>query len=135
VNILIFAGAGTSVELGVPAMRDMALRLAEHLLERRLVPELVSKFTELLRNAGYDIEDLIEELDHMTSAIDANAKWGNAAAALTGLRVLRQEAEWFVNHVCERVEAESAALLWGGHTGCFSGPSGRYRNYELRPRD
>jgi hypothetical protein len=115
VNILLFAGAGASVELGVPAMRSMVIRLGEHYAERRLSPELLGKLAELVKDPKYDMESLIEELDHMTSAGEAFTQWGagSSTAPVEELRVFRQEAEWFVNHMCERVEAERASLMWG----------------------
>ncbi len=113
-KILIFGGAGTSVELGVPAMRAMVVRLREHFQERQLAPTLVAKLTEFLEDPKYDMEQLLEQLDHMTAATDAYARWGTTPAAnIEGLGVLRQEAEWFVNHVSERVEAAKAVLMWG----------------------
>lgn len=113
-KVLIFAGAGTSVELGVPAMRDMVLRLIEHFEERPVTRALADKLVGFLKDPTYDIERLIEELDHMSAANEAYAHWGTApAATIEGLTLFRQEAEWFVNHVCERVEASSAALMWG----------------------
>jgi len=114
VKILVFAGAGASVELGVPAMRDMVVRLSEHLQERHLAPALARKLKEFLKDSAYDIEQLIEQVDHMTAATGAFAQWGTTPAApLEGLGILRQEAEWFVNHICERIEAATAVQLWG----------------------
>lgn len=113
-KILVFTGAGASVELGVPAMRDMAVRLNEHLQERHLAPGLAAKLTEFLKDPKYDMEQLIEQLDNMTAATPAFAQWGaTSTASPEGLRVLRQEAEWFVNHICERVEAAAAVHMWG----------------------
>lgn len=121
-KILVFAGAGASVELGVPAMRDMVVRLSEHLQERHLAPALATKLTEFLKNPGYDIEQLIEQLDHMTAATGAFAQWGTTPAApLEGLSILRQEAEWFVNHVCERIEATNAVHMWGPTLDALTG--------------
>ena len=59
-KILVFAGAGTSVELGVPAMRAMVVRLSEHLKERQLAPALSAKLSEFLQDPVYDMEQLIE---------------------------------------------------------------------------
>ena len=113
-KVLIFGGAGTSVELGVPAMRNMVERLSEYFKERQLTPALADKLTELLKDPNYDLEHLIEQLDHMTAATDAYAQWNSTAVApIKGLGIFRQEAEWFVNHICERVEAADAVLMWG----------------------
>lgn len=121
-KILVFAGAGTSVELGVPAMRGMVVRLSEHFQECQLAPVLASKLTEFLKDPNYDMEQLIEQLDHMTAATDAFARWGTPpAATIQGLGVFRQEAEWFVNHVCERVEAANAVLMWGAALDALAG--------------
>lgn len=113
-RILIFGGAGTSVELGIPAMRGMVVGLREYIEERHIAPALAAKLATLLQDPTYDMEHLIEQLDHISAAADAYAEWGpTPAMALEGLRVFRQEAEWFVNHVCERVQATDATLMWG----------------------
>jgi hypothetical protein len=122
VKVLVFGGAGTSVELGVPAMRGMVVRLSEYFEERQLAPALAAKLTEFLKDPNYDMEQLIEQLDHMTAATDAYARWGTTPiAAIEGLGVFRQEAEWFVNHICERVEAANAVLMWGATLDALTG--------------
>ena len=80
------------------------------------------------------MEQLIQQLDHMTLANDAFAHWGTASPTdPEGLSVFRQEAEWFVNHICERVEAASAVLMWGAALSPQPPPN-RHRHDELRPR-
>ena len=50
----------------------------------------------------------------MAAGTDAYARWGTTPIAdIEGLGIFRQEAEWFVNHVCERVEAVNSVLMWG----------------------
>ncbi|MGI8732831.1 MAG: SIR2 family protein [Pyrinomonadaceae bacterium] len=121
-KVLIFGGAGTSVELGVPAMRDMVVRLNEYFAERKLAPTPADKLTEFLKDPSYDMEQLIEELDHMTAANSAYAHWGTTpTAVIEGLSVFRQEAEWFVNHMCERVDASHANLMWGATLDALAG--------------
>jgi hypothetical protein len=103
-------------------MRDMVVRLSEHLQERHLAPALAAKLIEFLKDPQYDIEQLIEQLDHMTAATGAFAQWGTTpTASLDGLSVLRQEAEWFVNHVCERIEAGNAVHMWGPTLDALTG--------------
>lgn len=121
-RILVFSGAGTSVELGVPAMRDMVVRLNEYFKERQLTPALADKLTEFLKDPSYDMEQLIEQLDQMTAGTDAFTRWGTTLIApIEGFGVFRQEAEWFVNHVCERVEAGNANLMWGASLEALAG--------------
>ncbi len=121
-KILIFAGAGTSVELGVPAMRGMVVRLSEYFQERQLAPALAAKLTEFLKDRSYDMEELIEQLDQMTAATNAYTRWGTTpTVAIEGLGVFRQEAEWFVHHICERTEASNAVLMWGAALDALAG--------------
>ena len=42
-KILLFAGAGTSVELGVPAMVGLAERFLEHCRQWKVQPALVER--------------------------------------------------------------------------------------------
>ncbi len=102
-------------------MRAMVVGLREHFEERQLAPALTAKLAEFLKDPKYDMEQLIEQLDHMTLANDAFAHWGTASPTHPeGLSVFRQEAEWFVNHICERVEAASAVLMWGAALDALS---------------
>lgn len=64
-KVLLFAGAGTSVELGVPAMAGLATDFRGHCRQYDVQAELVEP---ILLNAGMDIEILIETLDQLCGA-------------------------------------------------------------------
>jgi hypothetical protein len=114
-KVLLIAGAGTSVELGVPGMREMAEELQRHLGEHSLDPNVLSQLAHQLEDTGYDLESLIEELDIVTRAVAAGKKWGTTTPdpMTQGMRSMLEEAEWLVSHLCERVDRKRATLLWG----------------------
>jgi hypothetical protein len=113
-KLLLFAGAGTSAELNVPTMRGMVTEFRDHLKDSGRSPELIQRMDERLRVDRYDIENLIEELDHLAQGSSIAPYWGAPADdRLSGqVGVIRAEAEWFIQHVCERVESARAARLW-----------------------
>lgn len=108
-KILLFAGAGTSVELGVPAMVGMGEEFTSHAAQWGIEPALVQK----LMGESPDIEHLIEALDAITSARASLEAMGEVGASLERADTVRAEVEWFVQHVAERVSATDAALMWG----------------------
>lgn len=128
-KVLLFLGAGASVELGIPAMRAMAHELHIHLANQRLSPTVLERFNAMLSDAEYDIEHLIEVIDGVVRGNEHQKKLGfpvneelaNAAS------VMRQEAEWYVQHVCERLREVEASVLWSAalqraaeHEICFA---------------
>ena len=128
-KVLLFMGAGASVEIGIPAMRAMARELHSHLENQMLSPTVLERFQAMLSDAGYDIEHLIEAVDGIVDGnaqqkklgFSVNEELGNVAC------VMRQEAEWYVQHVCERLREEDARVLWSaalrrtaGHKICFA---------------
>ena len=114
-RLMIFTGAGASVEAGVPSMRSLVEQFRVHLERRASSHPLVARIDERLGDPAYDIEHLIEEIDAVTAAGPSLAALGQVLAPelLAATAVTRAEAEWFVHHVCERVRLESAAALWG----------------------
>lgn len=108
-RLLIFAGAGTSIELGVPAMAGMAIEFIAHCKQWEVEPELVRQ----MMGDTLDIEHLIENLDQICAAREPLEAIGNLAARLDRVDTVRSEVEWFVQHAAERIAARDAHLMWG----------------------
>lgn len=108
-SILLFAGAGTSIELGVPGMVDLAIEFLAHAEQREVEVDLVKKLMDQER----DVEYLIERVDRVCEAIKPVGLAGLDAAALTRAQRIRSELEWFVQHAAERVSGRDAQLMWG----------------------
>ena len=114
-NILLFTGAGASVELGIPAMRGMAEEFHFHLEHVGLKETILQRFSQLLTQSEYDMEGLIESVE--------SVEQGQERQRILGLpfesdiyettRVMKWEAEWFVQHVCERLREQDTRTLWG----------------------
>jgi len=114
-KLLLFAGAGASVELGVPAMRQMTVQLVEYLTQQGFDENALSRLDKRLKSSGYDMESLVDELDSIVEGNRAADKWevGDASdESLEEIETLRQETEWFIQHVCERVRLQRARYLW-----------------------
>ena len=62
-KILVFCGAGASVELGVPDMRAMILGFHFDLVQRRVAASAAARLGELVKDDRFDIESLIEDVD------------------------------------------------------------------------
>lgn len=115
-KVLLFAGAGASVELGVPTMRPMMEQLLRHLENRDIEGKVRDKVRERMADDSYDIEDLIGDVDAIITGEQAERNLGfegEAREAAERVKVLRQEIEWFIHHACERVTQQDASLLWG----------------------
>ena len=108
-KILLFAGAGTSVELGVPSMTGLASEFLEHSHQWGIEPDLVQS---IIGNK-LDVEHLIEELDRICSALPSLESIGHDTTGLDSAKKVRAEVEWFVQHAAERVAARDAQLMWG----------------------
>jgi len=108
-RVLLLVGAGTSVELGVPAMSGLAEEFIEHSKQWEIEPKLVQ---ELLGDTR-DIEHLIERLDQICTARDSLEAIGQNSDILDRADSVRAEVEWFVQHAAERVLPKAAHLLWG----------------------
>lgn len=111
---VVFAGAGVSSELGVPAMRSMAESFLTHLRDTGYSEAVLAPLRRLLETADFDMENVIDDLDSAGRGAVAGARWGLATAPETSeLAALRAEAEWLVSHLCERVDAVQSAAMWG----------------------
>lgn len=108
-KVLLFAGAGTSVELGVPSMSGLATEFMEHCHQWAVEPELVQEII----GEELDVEHLIEDLDRICGAAPALRKIGHEATDLARADTVRAEVEWFVQHAAERVTPKDAQLMWG----------------------
>ncbi len=111
---LLFIGAGTSAELGVPAMRVMAEQFIDHLQDIDLDPVIVDKVKRLIANVGNDMEHAIDVIDKVENGLLARRALGEtvAEAEIIPYRTLREEAEWFVHHCCEQIQVTSAIRMW-----------------------
>ncbi len=108
-KILLFAGAGTSVELGVPSMTGLAKAFLVHSRQWGIEPDLVQR----IMGNDLDVEHLIEELDRICVAGPSLKSIGQYTADLKGTEKVRAEVEWFVQHAAERLATEDAQIMWG----------------------
>ncbi len=113
-KLLVFAGAGTSVELGVPAMAGLATEFLQHARQWDVEPELVAR----VMGNELDVEVLIERLDKVCSATEPLKAVVDIGAEIARVDVIRAEVEWFVQHVCERIVPRDAHLMWGSLLKC-----------------
>lgn len=109
-NVLIIAGAGTSVELGVPGMAGLAEEFIDHSRQWDIEPSIVDQ----ILGRTPDIEHLIEELDHICTARGSLQAIGENNLKFERYDKVRAEVEWFIQHAAERVLPREAALMWGG---------------------
>ena len=107
-KILLFAGAGTSVELGVPSMAGLAREFVAHATQWNVDPALVE---QLMGDKG-DLEYLVERVDRICD-VRGEVDVGIDADLIGRAERIRGEVEWFVQHVAERISAEDARLMWG----------------------
>lgn len=107
-RLLMFAGAGTSVELGVPAMEGLAREFLLHASQWDVEPELLTK----MMGETLDVEHLIESLDRICDAQEPLRDLVDTIP-LGRIDKIRSEIEWFVQHAAERIAARDAHLLWG----------------------
>lgn len=115
-KLLVFAGAGTSVELGVPAMAGLATEFLQHARQWNVEPDLVAR----VMGSELDVEVLIERLDKVCSAKEPLGAVVDIGAEIARVDVIRAEVEWFVQHVCERIVPRDARLMWGSLLNCAS---------------
>ena len=114
-RILVFAGAGTSVELGVPGMIGLADDFVEHVRQDNVHPGIVDR----LMGGDRDLERLIEKVDQICDARDSLDSLDVDMSPLgTQMATIRREVEWFVQHVAERITARDAHLMWGPILRC-----------------
>ncbi len=108
-RLLLLAGAGTLIELGVPGMLGIGEEFVEHAKQWDIEPELVPK----LIGESLDVEHLIEALDQVCAAREALRVIGESPIAVDRADKIRAEVEWFVQHTAERVVPSDARLMWG----------------------
>lgn len=108
-RLLVFAGAGTSVELGVPAMEGLATEFLIHAEQWDVEPTLVKQ----MMGQTLDVERLIESLDQLCAAREPLQIFAEAAIQLGRVDTVRSEVEWFVQHAAERIASRDAHLMWG----------------------
>ena len=108
-KVLLFAGAGTSIELGVPGMTGLATDFVEHSRQWTVQPDLVRR----LMGEILDVEHLIEKIDRICDARDPLEAIGEDVLDFDRAYSIRAEVEWFVQHAAERVATSDAAVMWG----------------------
>ncbi len=113
-KLLLFTGAGTSAELGVPAMRSMAEQFKNHLYDIKLPQEILQKVEQFLDVQSNDMEHMIDLIDRVEGGSRARSELGETVIdeEIMPYKVIRQEAEWFVQHSCEQVKANAAVTMW-----------------------
>ncbi len=118
-NLFLFAGAGTSAELGVPVMREMALDLLAHMVNTSNDVNFLGTLRGQIEEASADLELVIEHIDKPCDAGDVLPTFGAAVdpKLVEAAHLTRAEIEWFVQHTCERVQAQAASALWGPFIG------------------
>ena len=114
-KILVFAGAGTSIELGVPGMTGLATDFLRHVRQWNVQPTIVDRLMESDR----DLERLIERVDQICDAHESLSLLG-VDMSQVGPRIvtIRREVEWFVQHAAERIASRDAHLMWGPILRC-----------------
>ena len=108
-RMLIFAGAGTSIELGVPVMEGMAIEFRAHAEQWNVEPDIVIK----LMGDVLDVEHLIESVDKICEARKPLEVLGGQVDSIDRVDIVRSELEWFVQHAAERIVSFDAQLMWG----------------------
>lgn len=114
-KILVFAGAGTSVDLGVPGMRRMLEQFFAHLRDLALPKGVIEAMENIVSHPSRDMEYAIDLVDRVEAGQRAEIELGRQQdqQGLLPYQTIRGEAEWFVQHCCEQLKAASAAQLWG----------------------
>lgn len=108
-KVRLFAGAGTSIELGVPGMAGLASDFVEHSRQWTVQPDLVKR----LMGEILDVECLIEKIDRICDARNPLEAIGEDVLDFDRAYSIRAEVEWFVQHAAERVATSDAAIMWG----------------------
>jgi len=113
-KVLLFAGAGTSVELGIPAMRRMLEEFQLHLNDLRLSHEVIGALSIAVRDETRDMEYVIDLIDKVEAGERAKAELGETTdeTKLLTYRAIRGEAEWYVQHSCEQINVSAAVQAW-----------------------
>lgn len=114
-NTLLITGAGASAELGVPAMHSMLEEFREMLRPRQEFRNAVAQLeTLLIGKTDVDMEDAINEVETLcvtSRTLRALERMGDERQWDRVIE-LRSEAEWFVQHACERIDSQRATRMW-----------------------
>ena len=113
-RLLLLAGAGTSIELGIPGMYGLGTEFRSHLRQWPAESTLVTKLT----GTELDVEYLIEELDRLCDAKTPLEALGPTDVDINSANRVRAEVEWFVQHAAERVAERDAYVAWAGILRC-----------------
>ena len=105
-KVLLFVGAGTSIELGVPDMSGLADEFLDHSQQWDVEPNLVQK----IMGDSHDLEYFIDQLDSFGTAQPPLAVMDQVS--LEQVEKVRAEVEWFVQDAANRVVAKDARLMW-----------------------
>jgi len=113
-NLLLFIGAGASAELGVPTMRPMAEAFLLHLRDLSWPKEDYSLVEDMLTVESNDMEHLIDRIDRLRHGIQEQQviRMPIDEDFLRKLHSIAREAEWFVQHTCEKVQRIRAETVW-----------------------
>lgn len=113
-KLLIFAGAGSSAELGVPTMRPMAEGFLQHLKDLDWPEGDYQEIALGLKDEGYDMEHLVDSVDSLRRGLDEQKRLKMAfdEQVLLRMRSVTREAEWYVQHACEQIVRTQAEALW-----------------------
>ncbi len=86
-----------------------------HLANLEWTGRVLEKLEQMLSQSEYDMEELIETVEGLEKGQDIHRKLGFPVDEdlLNSSRMMRWEAEWFVQHVCERLRDVHAKSLWG----------------------
>jgi hypothetical protein len=95
-------------------MRKMAERFRDHLHDLSLPADVVEKIDALVGDPLNDMEHAIDVIDGKEAGHKVALKLGESVdeAEIAPYRTIRQEAEWFVQHCCERIKLEAAVRMW-----------------------
>ena len=76
--------------------------------------EVRGRFADMLSRADYDMENLIEDVESLERGQQKqrDLKFETDDKLLRTTRAMRWEAEWFVQHACERLREVNAKTMW-----------------------
>src|SRR5690606_26266662 len=113
-KILIFAGAGTSAELGIPTMRPMADQFLVHLENEDFDEQMVNVIREILNADANNMESLFDEVNKLQGGASPWKKLvsGLSDSIIDQVNSLNNEVKWFLQHTCEKFDVQEANILW-----------------------
>ena len=93
----------------------MAEEFHSHLENVGLRTAILGQFNQMLSQSEYDMEQLIESVESLERGQERQRELGLSFERdlYNTSRMMRWEAEWFVQHVCERLREADAQILWG----------------------